>query len=85
MAAWPYCWPWPKIRKQILERDGHRCKINGPNCQGQANDVDHIISWQAGGAPYDPTNLRAACQTCNRGRTKYVKVDTTTPAPSRDW
>lgn len=70
----------------ILERDRHQCQIRGANCRGEATTVDHIISWQSGGAWFDPSNLRAACPTCNYGRTKYVSVDTTaSTTPSRDW
>ena len=85
MADHPYHGPWPKVRKLILERDHHLCQINGPRCTTTATDVDHIISWQNGGAWYDLNNLRAACARCNRGRTKYVPVTTTYPGPSRTW
>lgn len=85
MADHPYGGPWPRIRKMILKRDGHRCQINGPRCKGHATTVDHIVSWQNGGAWYDPANLRAACTTCNYGRTKYIPVSTQTAGPSRDW
>lgn len=85
-AADPYhSGTWPRVRTLVLRRDQHRCKIQGPNCKGTATTVDHIVSWQNGGAWYDPDNLRAACTTCNYGRTKYVGIDTTTPQPSRDW
>ena len=86
MADHPYGGPWPRIRRMILERDRHACKINGPRCKGAATTVDHIISWQSGGAWYDPDNLRAACTTCNYGRTKYVIVDNAPAATtSTNW
>lgn len=68
MARWPYTGPWRRIRQQVLERDGHLCQIRGPNCTRLADQVDHIVPWDKGGAPYDPTNLRAACRRCNVGR-----------------
>lgn len=68
MAKWPYVGPWRRIRLEILDRDDYRCQIRGPNCDGEANQVDHIIPADAGGAPYDPSNLRAACRRCNVGR-----------------
>ena len=86
MASDPYHHrAWANVRRSILERDLHRCQIAGPNCKGDATTVDHIISWQNGGAWFDPTNLRAACTTCNYGRTKYVVAATTYPEPSRQW
>lgn len=68
MAKWPYNGPWQRIRKTILERDGWDCQIRGRNCTSQATHVDHIIPVEQGGAPYDPANLRAACQRCNVGK-----------------
>lgn len=68
MAKWPYVGPWRRIRLQILERDDYRCQIVAANCTTAANHVDHIVPVEQGGAPYDPANLRAACQRCNVGR-----------------
>jgi hypothetical protein len=68
VAKWPYNGPWPKIRLQILERDGQRCQIRLPKCLGAANQVDHKVPVEQGGAPYDPDNLRAACRPCNVAR-----------------
>jgi 5-methylcytosine-specific restriction endonuclease McrA len=59
---------WRAIRPVILARDGYTCQIQGPRCTGTATTVDHITALADGGAMYDPTNLRAACQTCNCGR-----------------
>lgn len=91
MADYPYNGPWPKLRRLILERDNHRCQVNGPHCTGTATHVDHIIPWETGGAPYDPANLRAACAPCNIGRAgshaRALALINTTPAPgpSRTW
>jgi hypothetical protein len=68
MPKTPYSGPWARIRKQILERDNHTCQIRGENCTTTANQVDHIIPIVAGGAWYDPHNLRASCATCNNKR-----------------
>jgi 5-methylcytosine-specific restriction endonuclease McrA len=85
MNTHPYGGPWPRVRRTILERDDYRCQINGPNCKTHATTVDHIISWQAGGAWYDPANLRAACGPCNYGRTKYVAIDRDEAGVSANW
>ena len=81
---------WRRIRLAVLERDGYRCRINGPRCTGLATQVDHIVEVTRGGAMYDPTNLRAACRECNTRRsainTNRKRHAPPPPAPSRpDW
>lgn len=71
---------WRKIRLAVLERDGYRCRIQGPGCRGRATAVDHIVPWRAGGALFDLENLRAACVPCNSGRTSQPRRN-----PSREW
>jgi 5-methylcytosine-specific restriction enzyme A len=60
---------WKRLRLVILSRDGYRCTIplkDGSACPRPATQVDHIRPISEGGAPYDPSNLRAACGHCNR-------------------
>jgi len=74
MAQSPYTMPqWRRLRLQILERDGYMCQIKGPKCTKRATAVDHIVPVNDGGAFYDPTNLRAACQWCNSWRANRQK------------
>ena len=56
---------WRALRPVVLERDAHRCQIGGKHCTVVATEVDHIVPLADGGAPYDPTNCRAACRWCN--------------------
>lgn len=65
---------WPITRAAILERDAHRCQINGPKCKSIATEVDHIVPTRDGGAWFDPDNLRAACKPCNIGRANRQKA-----------
>ncbi len=60
----------PEQREAIFIRDNYTCQIGGPSCTGKATGIDHI-----NGSSSDPSNLRAACNTCNMGRLKRV------PAP----
>lgn len=62
----PYIDPrWKHVRRAVLARDGHHCRVALPGCKTFANEVDHIIDWQDGGPAFDPANLRAACKSCN--------------------
>lgn len=90
---------WRRLRQAVLERDGHRCRIRGPNCTRHANEVDHIVPILAGGAPLDPANCRASCRACNqwrvnRNRSMPPELEKVVdewwrrrrqPAPSRNW
>lgn len=81
MATEPvYRGAWPRIRRTILDRDGHRCQIKLVGCLGAASCVDHIVPTLLGGAWYDPDNLRAACAPCN---SKLARRGARRPAPSR--
>jgi 5-methylcytosine-specific restriction endonuclease McrA len=85
---------WRRVRLVVLERDGGLCQIRGPGCKVDADQVDHVVPVELGGAWYDERNLRAACGPCNRGRASAGdRVGTwrtnarysTAPRPSREW
>lgn len=57
----------------MLDRDGQACQIKGAKCTRRATEVDHIVSPRAGGAFFDPANLRAACEWCNRSRAQHQR------------
>jgi len=60
---------WPRIRLQVLKRDGHTCQLRFADiCVGKASQVDHIVQPEAGGSN-DPANLRAVCVRCHARRT----------------
>jgi 5-methylcytosine-specific restriction endonuclease McrA len=56
---------WRRLCKQVLLRDGYVCQIQLPGCRRTATAADHIVSPEAGGAPFDPANCRASCISCN--------------------
>jgi 5-methylcytosine-specific restriction protein A len=66
---------WPKIKAQVLERDGYRCRIRGPRCLGRANQVDHVIPrWKIERQRLpidfdDERNLQSTCGPCHRSKT----------------
>lgn len=58
---------WDAARQSVLERDRYTCQIQLPGkCTGKATCVDHIRPIAEGGEPLDFTNLRAACNSCNK-------------------
>lgn len=50
---------WLAARRDALHRADRRCQQ--PGCGARASVVDHIRPRRAGGAPFDPANLRALC------------------------
>lgn len=71
---------WRKVRSQVLERDGYRCLVGMEGCTGAATQVDHIHPLAFGGQPYEMSNLRASCASCNSGRSNKLRRK-----PSRAW
>ena len=58
----------PKLRYDILKRDGFRCTICGRGAaDGVKLEVDHIRPVSKGGKTV-PENLRTLCFDCNRGK-----------------
>ena len=80
----PYDARWRKVRRLVLERDNYLCQIRGPRCTVKADQVDHIIPVEAGGARYDPANLRASCEWDNKHR-EYQGRKRSKPRPEREW
>jgi hypothetical protein len=50
---------WKAARRAALQRVGGVCQV--PGCADRASVVDHIRPRRAGGAPFDPANLRPMC------------------------
>ncbi len=58
----------PKLRFQILRRDGYRCCICGREPKdGICLEVDHRVPKAYGGSD-EPDNLWTLCDECNRGK-----------------
>lgn len=58
----------PKLRTDILRRDGSRCRMCGASAQtGAILHVDHIVPISHGGLT-EPGNLQTLCQSCNLGK-----------------
>ena len=52
---------WERVRRQALERDGHRCRECGK--PGRL-EVHHLLHLQSGGTN-ELENLRTLCRSCH--------------------
>ena len=57
---------WRRVRRDVLERDGYRCRDCG---RAGRFEVDHVKPLHHGGAPLDPDNLQALCRSCHIHKT----------------
>ena len=61
---------WVKLRRSILERDGHLCRAClSEGRPTEATDVDHIRPKAKGGTD-NPDNLQSLCGPCHRIKTR---------------
>jgi hypothetical protein len=61
--------PNPKLRMQVLKRDGFKCRICGRSPDNHTDlelHVHHIRPWAKHGVT-DISNLITLCQTCHKG------------------
>jgi hypothetical protein len=56
-----------RLRFEILRRDNHRCRYCGVSVDVVRLVVDHVVPEALGGTN-EPTNLAAACEPCNSGK-----------------
>ena len=56
---------WRRVRFRVFDRDLRVCQIRRDKCRGYATQVHHLVDWRDGGAPYEMSNLVAACASCN--------------------
>lgn len=56
-----------RTRYEVLKRDNHTCRYCGGTAPDVRLTVDHVLPVALGGSD-DPSNLVAACQDCNAGK-----------------
>lgn len=67
---------WQKLRKAVLIRDAHVCRVQGPRCTGIATTVHHIEpSSRRPDLFWADFNLVAACSRCNYGDGSRLAAD----------
>lgn len=57
----------PRIRYEVLERDGYTCQYCGAKAPNVSLHVDHIVPVSEGGTD-EMSNLVTACECCNLGK-----------------
>jgi len=57
-----------RIRYEVLRRDSYTCRYCGAKAPEAKITVDHVVPVALGGSD-DPSNLAAACDPCNGGKT----------------
>ena len=55
---------WRKLTREIQARDHWQCQY----CGRPSWCADHVLRPDQGGSFWDPSNLVAACRSCNTGR-----------------
>lgn len=58
---------WEKLRLEVLERDGYRCRFCG---RAGRLECDHVQPLHMGGLPYELDNLQALCRGCHIAKTR---------------
>jgi hypothetical protein len=56
-----------RLRYEVLRRDNHTCRYCGSSAPDVKLTVDHVMPVALGGTD-DPSNLVAACASCNSGK-----------------
>lgn len=57
---------WALLRRQVLDRDGWRCRQCG---RAGRLEVDHVQALEDGGDPWAPDNLQTLCRQCHIRKT----------------
>lgn len=69
---------WQLLRLRVFERDSWRCCKCG--AAGRL-ECDHVNPMDAGGDPYEPSNLQSLCRECHLAKTA---AERSPPDPARD-
>ena len=73
---------WATIRREVLERDGWRCKSCG---RAGRLEVDHVVPVAKGGEKFDPDNCQALCRRCHFRKTAGERKQRDTSPAARRW
>ena len=70
-----------KVRAMVLDRDGHRCRLQLEGCEVRATHAHHTLGWVHGD---DPERMVAACESCNLKVGDPNRIDPQ-PLPRTSW
>lgn len=71
----------PKLRFEILRRDGFTCQYCGKTGTDKELEIDHVVPFSKGGTN-DEGNLITACFDCNRGKRDTEIIPNDEPMPA---
>ena len=74
---------WSRVRRQIFQRDGHRCTSCG---RPGRLECDHVtpLEREPGQDPYNVNGLQTLCRRCHIEKTRQENRRPLTDA-ERDW
>lgn len=64
-----------RVRFEVLRRDNYACRYCGGAAPQVTLTIDHVVPTALGGSD-DPTNLVAACEDCNSGKSSTAPDST---------
>ena len=67
------------LRREVLERDGHACRVCGSEV---GLELDHVVRVADGGDRWDPANCQALCVRCHRLKTRR---EASNHEPDPEW
>lgn len=73
---------WRRVRREVLERDGHVCQLQLEDCTFYATQVHHVADVLTGN---DPDQLVAACKPCNLAAGNPAGKVEPEPKPNTEW
>ena len=71
---------WALVRRQVLERDGWRCRACG---RPGRLEVDHVRPLELQGEPWELGNLQTLCRGCHISKSAKENRRQLTPAELR--
>lgn len=63
-----YDYQYQKVRLVVLRRDNWTCVYCNKHLINSDATIDHIVPLSKGGSKHDPSNLVAACRSCNSSK-----------------
>lgn len=67
---------WAKVRREVLERDDHRCQLRYVVCTGVATEVDHKVpEYKRPNVTVTAAECQAVCPQCHAVKSRREQVE----------